>query len=131
MDPVGRTLPIIRLSFSSRRHCGKDQGAEIRMEKLTARYPVRGEICLKELTLTIRAGEKVGIVGRTGAGKSSMALLLFRLLDRIGGTLTIDAEEVSKINLARHRSRITIIPQVRQWKSRLNNFKNFKATKYF
>ena len=89
----------------------KDSG-EISMNKLTARYPVRGEICLKELTLTIKAGEKVGLVGRTGAGKSSMALLMFRLLDRIGGSLNIDSEDVNKMNLARHRSRITIIPQV-------------------
>ncbi len=44
----------------------------------TGRYPLRGEVCLRDVTLTLRAGEKVGVVGRTGAGKSSIALLLFR-----------------------------------------------------
>ena len=51
------------------------------------------------------------MVGRTGAGKSSIALALFRLLDHVDGTIVIDDNDIGKIDLARYRSKITIIPQ--------------------
>ena len=51
------------------------------------------------------------MVGRTGAGKSSIALAVFRLLDQVEGSIIIDDNDISKIDLARHRSKITIIPQ--------------------
>ncbi len=55
---------------------------------------------------------QVGIVGRTGAGKSSMTLALFRLIEAAGGAIAIDARDVGAMGLHDLRSKITIIPQV-------------------
>lgn len=55
---------------------------------------------------------QVGIVGRTGAGKSSLALAMFRIIEAAGGTILVDGVNISSIGLDDLRSRITIIPQV-------------------
>lgn len=59
----------------------------------------------------MNGGEKVGIVGRTGAGKSSLTLCLFRILEAAGGRIVIDDVEVSILGLHQLRSRLTILPQ--------------------
>ena len=55
---------------------------------------------------------QVGIVGRTGAGKSSVTLCLFRIIESAGGIILIDGVDISKLVLQILRSRLTIIPQV-------------------
>ena len=55
---------------------------------------------------------QVGIVGRTGAGKSSLTYSIFRLLEPATGTITIDGDDVTKFGLHDLRSRLTILPQV-------------------
>uniref|UniRef100_A0A674EC47 ABC-type glutathione-S-conjugate transporter n=1 Tax=Salmo trutta TaxID=8032 RepID=A0A674EC47_SALTR len=66
---------------------------------------------LKGITLKIQEREKVGIVGRTGAGKSSLALGIFRILEAAKGEIYIDGVNIAEIGLHDLRSRITIIPQ--------------------
>uniref|UniRef100_A0A8C4ZAE5 ABC-type glutathione-S-conjugate transporter n=1 Tax=Gadus morhua TaxID=8049 RepID=A0A8C4ZAE5_GADMO len=77
----------------------------------SVRYREGLDLVLKNLTLSVQGGEKVGIVGRTGAGKSSMTLCLFRLLEAAGGEITIDGVKISEIGLHDLRSKLTIIPQ--------------------
>ena len=55
---------------------------------------------------------QVGIVGRTGAGKSSLTLSLFRLIEAAGGSIVIDGQNIADIGLHALRSKITILPQV-------------------
>jgi ABC-type multidrug transport system fused ATPase/permease subunit len=66
---------------------------------------------LKGVTFNIRAGEKVGVAGRTGAGKSSLIMTLFRLVAVSGGAVRIDGVDVGTLNLGELRRRIAIIPQ--------------------
>jgi ATP-binding cassette, subfamily C (CFTR/MRP), member 1 len=54
----------------------------------------------------------VGIVGRTGAGKSSLTLGLFRIIEAAGGAILIDGVNIADLGLHALRSRLTIIPQV-------------------
>ncbi|PIK41787.1 Multidrug resistance-associated protein 7 [Apostichopus japonicus] len=66
---------------------------------------------LDEVTFSVEAGEKVGIVGRTGSGKSSLFLVLFRMVEIQEGSVTIDGIEISQLPLEDLRSRIAVIPQ--------------------
>lgn len=66
---------------------------------------------LRKLTLGIKGGEKIGVVGRTGAGKSTMTLALTRIIELCGGKIEVDGVDIGKINLQQVREAITIIPQ--------------------
>lgn len=69
-----------------------------------------GEV-LKKVTFKILPGEKVGVVGRTGAGKSSLALALFRALEAVEGTILIDDIDIALIGLQDLRQSIVMVPQ--------------------
>uniref|UniRef100_A0AAQ4PBC7 ABC-type glutathione-S-conjugate transporter n=1 Tax=Gasterosteus aculeatus aculeatus TaxID=481459 RepID=A0AAQ4PBC7_GASAC len=69
------------------------------------------ELALKGITLQVHERERVGIVGRTGAGKSSLALGIFRILEAAKGKILIDGVDIADVGLHDLRSRITIIPQ--------------------
>jgi ABC-type multidrug transport system fused ATPase/permease subunit len=69
-------------------------------------------LVLKGVNCDIVSGEKIGIVGRTGAGKSSLTLALFRIIEAAGGSIVIDGVNIASMGLQDLRSRITILPQV-------------------
>ncbi|CAH1794809.1 unnamed protein product, partial [Owenia fusiformis] len=77
----------------------------------STRYREGLDLVLKGISCKINAGEKVGIVGRTGAGKSSLTLSLFRIIESAEGSISIDGIDISKIGLHDLRSKLTIIPQ--------------------
>ncbi|RXW20112.1 hypothetical protein EST38_g5743 [Candolleomyces aberdarensis] len=83
---------------------------DIRVENLTARYSQAGPAVLHDLTFNIRPGERIGVVGRTGSGKSTLTLALLRGIIT-EGTVYFDGLATNKINLDALRSHVTIIPQ--------------------
>ena len=66
---------------------------------------------LKDVSFTVRSRERVGIVGRTGSGKSSLTLAIFRMLEARSGSIKIDDVDISTITRHALRSRLAIIPQ--------------------
>lgn len=85
------------------------QGA-IEFNSVSAGYD-SNRMVLQDLTLSIRAGEKIGICGRTGSGKSSLILTLFRMLELRTGSIIVDGIDLSTIPRHQVRSRIIGLPQ--------------------
>lgn len=83
----------------------------VRFDRYSTRYREGLDLVLKRISFKIKDGEKIGVVGRTGAGKSSMALALFRLIEGAGGSINIDSINIANLGLHTLRSRLTIIPQ--------------------
>uniref|UniRef100_A0A8B9S070 ABC-type glutathione-S-conjugate transporter n=1 Tax=Accipiter nisus TaxID=211598 RepID=A0A8B9S070_9AVES len=84
---------------------------EIQFVDYKVRYRPELELVLQGITCNIGSTEKVGVVGRTGAGKSSLTNCLFRVLEAAGGTIIIDEVDIATIGLHDLRQNLTIIPQ--------------------
>ncbi|RNA36438.1 multidrug resistance-associated 1 [Brachionus plicatilis] len=87
------------------------QNGEVKFENYSVKYREVLDNVLKNINLVINPAEKIGIVGRTGAGKSSLTLSLFRILENSTGTILIDDVNIKKIGLHDLRHKLTIIPQ--------------------
>jgi len=103
-----------------------DEEAPLHLAQVRNSWPEKGEVIfddvqmkyreglplvLKGLSLKVAGGERIGIVGRTGAGKSSIMSALFRLVELSGGSITIDGVNIATVGLTDLRSRLAIIPQ--------------------
>ncbi|KAJ1724913.1 hypothetical protein LPJ53_000837 [Coemansia erecta] len=77
----------------------------------SARYRRDADLVLKDLSFRVEPRHKVGIVGRTGAGKSSLTLALFRIIEAASGKILIDGMDIAQYGLCDVRSRLSIIPQ--------------------
>nr|XP_022323792.1 multidrug resistance-associated protein 1-like isoform X1 [Crassostrea virginica]XP_022323793.1 multidrug resistance-associated protein 1-like isoform X1 [Crassostrea virginica]XP_022323794.1 multidrug resistance-associated protein 1-like isoform X1 [Crassostrea virginica] len=75
------------------------------------RYREGLDLVLRGISFQVLGGQKVGIVGRTGAGKSSLTVALFRLIESAGGQIVIDGQRISDIGLHDLRGKLTILPQ--------------------
>ncbi|XP_043661842.1 multidrug resistance-associated protein 1 isoform X6 [Drosophila teissieri] len=87
------------------------QEGRVEFQNFQVRYREGLDLVLRGVSFNIKGGEKVGIVGRTGAGKSSLTLALFRIIEAAGGRISIDGVDIASMGLHMLRSRLTIIPQ--------------------
>ncbi|KAF8340537.1 metal resistance protein YCF1 [Cantharellus anzutake] len=90
---------------------GWPQTGEIRLENYSMRYRTEHDLVLRDVNLVVRPGERLGICGRTGAGKSSLILGLLRINEPASGTIYVDGIDITAIGLHNLRSTISIIPQ--------------------
>ena len=87
------------------------QKGQIDFNEVQMRYREGLPLVLQGLTMSVAGGERIGIVGRTGAGKSSIMSTLFRLVELSGGTISIDGINIATVGLKDLRTRLAIIPQ--------------------
>jgi ATP-binding cassette subfamily B protein len=88
----------------------KVSNGEIIFDRVTFRYPGQAAI-FENKSLTIRAGEKIGLVGFSGSGKSTFVHLMMRLYDLQGGRILVDGQDISLITQDSLRENIAFIPQ--------------------
>ncbi|XP_010914443.1 ABC transporter C family member 14 [Elaeis guineensis] len=84
---------------------------DVDIKNLKVRYRPNTPLVLKGISISIRGGEKIGIVGRTGSGKSTLIQALFRIVEPSGGQIIIDGVDICTLGLHDLRSRFGIIPQ--------------------
>ncbi|XP_028263881.1 ATP-binding cassette sub-family C member 8 [Parambassis ranga] len=90
---------------------GWPQHGEIKIQNLSVRYDATLKAVLKNVNAHVNPGQKVGICGRTGSGKSSFSLAFFRMVDMFEGRIVIDNIDIAKLPLQTLRSRLSIILQ--------------------
>ncbi|RWS24603.1 multidrug resistance protein-like protein, partial [Leptotrombidium deliense] len=87
------------------------QSGSVEFRNYSTNYRDGMPVVLDNVTFKVKGGEKVGVVGRTGAGKSSLTLALFRIIEAKRGTILIDGIDISRIGLHDLRTKLSIIPQ--------------------
>lgn len=87
------------------------EGGSVSFQSYSTRYRECLDLALRNINLHVTPGEKVGVVGRTGAGKSTLTLSLFRIVEAAEGRIVIDGLDISTLGLHDLRSKLTIIPQ--------------------
>lgn len=85
---------------------------EVNFVDVSLKYrPPTTETVLRNLSFKVEPGTKIGVVGRTGAGKSTICLSLSRIVELFGGKIEIDGVDIAKIDLNKLRQKVTVIPQ--------------------
>ena len=86
-------------------------GGSIEFNNVTLRYRKNTDIALDKLSFKVKPGTKVGICGRTGAGKSTVSMALSRIVEIEEGSIDIDGVNISNIDMKALRDKVTVIPQ--------------------
>ncbi|ODH26599.1 hypothetical protein ACO22_04525 [Paracoccidioides brasiliensis] len=97
--------------FKKRPQIGWPSQGGVQFKNYSTRYREGLDLVLQDINLDIKPHEKIGVVGRTGAGKSSLTLALFRIIEATAGNISIDGLDISTIGLLDLRGRLAIIPQ--------------------
>ncbi|EGT53593.1 hypothetical protein CAEBREN_25075 [Caenorhabditis brenneri] len=84
---------------------------KIELNGFSMRYRKNLPLVLKNIDLKIEGGERIGVIGRTGSGKSSLTMALYRMIEAESGSIKIDDVEIDTIGLHQLRSKLIIIPQ--------------------
>lgn len=84
---------------------------EVKFDSVVLKYRPTTEVVLNNLSFVAQPGEKIGVVGRTGAGKSTICLSMSRIVEIVEGAIFIDGQNIRSVDLHYLRSRITVIPQ--------------------
>lgn len=117
MNAVERVLVYSDLPAEGERSTKNDppqdwpQRGEIDFKNVELGYREDLPLVLKQVSFSVKAGEKVGVVGRTGAGKSSLLQGLFRTVSLRGGSISIDEVDIATIGLDALRSKLALVPQ--------------------
>eukprot|EP01113_Clastostelium_recurvatum_P019276 TRINITY_DN2274_c2_g1_i3.p1 TRINITY_DN2274_c2_g1~~TRINITY_DN2274_c2_g1_i3.p1 ORF type:complete len:1681 (-),score=300.18 TRINITY_DN2274_c2_g1_i3:61-5103(-) len=107
--PLART--IVASSAGASSGSPQNPGAVLSIRNIMMRYRPDLPIVLSDISFTTRPSEKIGIVGRTGSGKSSLISALFRLSECESGQIFLDGEDVRRLPLDQLRRRVSIVPQ--------------------
>lgn len=99
------------ISFFSLVNYGLISLGKIEFRNVKMKYRPGLPLVLDDINLEITPGHKVGVCGRTGAGKSSLMLALFRIIELEEGQIIIDEEDIARIGLSDLRKNLSIIPQ--------------------
>jgi ABC-type multidrug transport system fused ATPase/permease subunit len=87
------------------------EAGKIEFKDVSLRYRDGLPLVLRKVNFTAEAGKKIGVVGRTGSGKSTIMLSLFRMVELASGTIAIDGQDISQLKMEDLRTKVTIIPQ--------------------
>lgn len=112
---IGKVLKLLEIPQENREQpkCTDEQWPQkgaLEIKDLQIRYRPTTEQVLKGLTFKVKPGHKVGVVGRTGAGKSTLSMALTRIVEAQSGSINIDGVNIGQTNLCQVRDKITIIP---------------------
>lgn len=108
--PQEAMLPASAPKLLAGRDAWPERGV-VEFNDVHLKYRPTTETVLHGLSFKVQPGEKIGVVGRTGAGKSTICLSMARIVELLQGQILIDGVDIAKIPLRDLRARITIIPQ--------------------
>lgn len=90
----------------------KAESGEVEMQNITFWYPENeGDVLFENFSLSVKPGEKIGLVGPSGGGKTTVTKLLLRFMDIQNGQILIDGQDISKVKQADLRQAVTYVPQ--------------------
>lgn len=111
VSEYGALVPEAALTSKADEETWPKEGT-IEVKALSVRYRANLPLSLQKVSFSIKSGQRIGVVGRTGSGKSTLIQALFRLLEAEEGQIFIDGVDISTLGLLKLRTSMSVIPQV-------------------